>query len=96
MNETNGGKREITRIEWGVIASLLISAATAIFSGGVVYGQVQAQAARQDKLEARMDARDDKFNTMATDIASMKVQVEFLAQRARDDQQPRMTGADRR
>jgi hypothetical protein len=70
--------RELQRAEWGVIVALLVSAITAVFSGGVVYGQVQAQGVRLSKVE-------DKADLQAVAIARIDANVTFLVAQAQKE-----------
>ena len=73
----------VKRAEWGVIASLGISAATALFTGGIVYGQVQAQELRIGKVETRQDLTTAQLAAQAVTIARIDANVGFLADDAR-------------
>lgn len=75
--------RGVKRAEWGVIASLGLSAATALFTGGIVYGQVQAQEARIEKVETRQDLTTAQLTQQAVTIARIDANVGFLADEAR-------------
>ena len=80
-NEQMG--RELQRAEWGVILSLIISASTAIFAGGIVYGQVQAQEVRVSKLETKVDQQGDAIAAQAVTVARIDANVAFLVESAR-------------
>jgi hypothetical protein len=73
----------VKRAEWGVIISLAVSAATALFTGGIVYGQVQASALRLDKVETRQDLTSAQLAQQAVTIARIDANVGFLADQAR-------------
>lgn len=81
MSEEMG--RGVKRAEWGVIASLALSAATALFTGGIVYGQVQAQETRIGKVETRQDITSAQLAAQAVTIARIDANVGFLADEAR-------------
>jgi uncharacterized protein HemX len=73
----------VKRAEWGVIASLAISAATALFTGGIVYGQVQAQEQRLTKVEIRQESTASQLATQAVLVARIDTNVSILADEAR-------------
>ena len=75
--------RGVKRAEWGVIASLALSAATALFTGGIVYGQVQANDQRINKVETRQDITSAQLAAQAVTIARIDANVGFLAEEAR-------------
>lgn len=81
--ETMG--RELQRVEWGVILSLIVSAATAVFAGGVVYGQVQAQDVRLTKVEGKVDAQADALSALQVTVARVDANVGFLVEAAREE-----------
>lgn len=81
--ETERMGRELQRAEWGVILSLIVSSATAIFAGGIVYGQVQAQEVRVTKLEAKVDQQADALAAQAVTVARIDANVGFLVEAAR-------------
>jgi hypothetical protein len=73
-------RSKLTLTEIGVIVSLLSSAALAVFTLGVVYAQVQSTTQRVAKVE-------DKSDRMATDLAEIKANVEFLAELAHEQRE---------
>lgn len=75
--------RQLQRVEWGVVFSLIVSSATAIFAGGIVYGQVQAQEVRLTKVEARADNLSTTLAAQAVMIARIDANVEFLKTEAK-------------
>lgn len=83
-DETERMGRELQRAEWGVILSLIISAATAIFAGGIVYGQVQAQEVRVAKLETKVDQQGDALAAQAVTVARIDANVGFLVEATRE------------
>ena len=80
---SNEAGASVKRAEWGVIASLALSAATALFTGGIVYGQVQAQETRIGKVETRQDITSAQLAAQAVTIARIDANVGFLADEAR-------------
>lgn len=70
----------MNRAEWGVVVSIAISAATALFTGGVIYGQVQTHETKLIKLEMSTD-------DMKSRIERIDANVGFLAERAREDRE---------
>lgn len=78
-------ERELQRAEWGVICSLLLSAATALFTGGVVYGQVQAQEARITKVESKLDQNSDLIAAQAVTVARIDANVQILLEQRKND-----------
>lgn len=71
---------KVSRVEWGVIASLLISALTLAFTFGVLYGDVQ-------RHERRIEAVEQKQDGMAESLARIDANVSFLAEQAREQRQ---------
>lgn len=78
-------ERELKRAEWGVICSLLLSAATALFTGGIVYGQVQAQDARITKVESKLDQNSDLITAQAVTVARIDANVQILLEQRKAD-----------
>lgn len=75
--------RNLIRVEWGVILSLIVSAATAVFAGGVVYGQVQAQNVRLTKVEGKVDQQADALGALQVTVARVDANVSFLVDASR-------------
>jgi len=73
-------RNKLTLTEIGVIISLLTSASLAVFTLGVLYGQVQTNTSRVTKVE-------DKVDRMTSDLAEIKANVEFLAELAREQRE---------
>jgi hypothetical protein len=67
----------VTRVEWGVIASLLISALSLAFSFGVIYADVQ-------RHEKRIELVEGKVDDFAERLARIDANVTFLAEQARE------------
>lgn len=78
-----GMEQGVKRAEWGVMISLAVSAATALFTGGIVYGQVQANDQRLSKVETRQDITTAQLTQQALTIARIDANVGFLADEAR-------------
>lgn len=83
--ETNDGVGQVKRAEWASAVAFLFSCATAIFTGGVLYGQVQAQAARITVLEVHDNTTTAQMSDLKVNLAEIKTNVQFLADRARED-----------
>ena len=49
----------MTRLEWGVIVSLIVSASSIIFTAGIVWQKVQANEVRIATLEATNSTNTD-------------------------------------
>ncbi len=65
----------MTRSELFAGAACILSTASLIFTGGVVYGQVQRNA--QDIIDVKSDIRT-KVDPAVLDIAGMKSDIKFL------------------
>jgi hypothetical protein len=70
--------RDVSRAEYGVIFSIAISVLTAIFTLGVMYGDVQRNVSRIAVLEM-------KTASMEQAVTRIDQNVIFLADRARED-----------
>ncbi|QIG80124.1 hypothetical protein [Stakelama tenebrarum] len=81
-NMTEG---KVTRVEWGVIASLLVSALTLAFTFGILYGNVQ-------RNEQRIETVESKVDEMTLRLGSIDANVDFLAQLAREERARRDAG----
>lgn len=87
--ENSVGVREVKRAEWASAIAFFFSAATAIFTGGVVYGQVQANTARIQVLETHDGSTAAQMSDLKVSLAEIKTNVQFLADRAREDRATR-------
>lgn len=67
--------RKLTLTEIGVIFSLIGTGISTIFTFGVLYGQVQTNTARIDKMEPKVDA-------ISARIERIDANVEFLREHA--------------
>lgn len=71
-------RKSLTLAELGVIISILLSVGTVIFTGGYLYGQVQSNTTRIDKLEPQMANVDRRLERIDTN-------VEWIRERYRDN-----------
>ena len=85
MTDKQENETAIKRLDWGIIISMLMSAASLLFTGGIVYGQVQAHDTRIVKIEARADMRDADTLSIKTDLAEIKTSLAHLRDRAQED-----------
>lgn len=77
MNDENR-KISLGGLEWGVIVSLLLSAGTTLFAAGILYGDIKDQDRRLTAVEAEMKGAGTK-------LAGIEANVQFLVNRARDE-----------
>lgn len=77
--------REMIRLDWGIIVSLAMSAASLLFTGGVVYGQVQAHDVRLVKVEAKTEAQQSDSAEIKASLAEIKAILRGVEDRARED-----------
>jgi MFS superfamily sulfate permease-like transporter len=73
----------VKRAEWGIVISIVISLATAIFTVGYIYGQVQENTRRL--LIVETDTR-----VMQTTLVRVDANVTFLTTRAIEDRADRL------
>jgi len=73
-------EKAVTRSEWIAGAAFLLSAASMIWTGGVVYGQVQDH-------DRRIIAVEDKLDSIVPRIERIDANVAMLAQRAAEDRE---------
>lgn len=85
MTDRQENETAIKRLDWGIIVSLLMSAASLLFTGGVVYGQVQAHDTRLVKIEQREDMHDANTLSIKEDLAEIKTSLAYLKDRAQED-----------
>lgn len=64
-------EKKVTRSEVFAGVAFILSAASLVFTGGVVYGDVQRQAQDISDLKAKVEPA-------VTDIAGMQSDIEFL------------------
>jgi hypothetical protein len=74
-NATQRTEKKVTRSELFAGAALILSAASLIFTGGIVYGDVQRNA--NDILDMKSEIRT-KVDPAVLDIAGMKSDIKFL------------------
>lgn len=58
----------MTKLEWGVIFSLLASAGSILFSAGIVWQKVQANDVRIATLETSADKNTDRLARIETKL----------------------------
>lgn len=89
--EVEDGPEEtpVKRAEWTAVAAFLFSLGTAIFTGGVLYGQVQAQGSRISTLEVHDSSTTAQMSDLKVSLAEIRANVQFLADRAREDRAAR-------
>jgi len=68
------------KLEWGVIVSLILSACSAVFSAGTVYGAVQDHEKRLARIELRSDSVSER-------LARIESNIEWLVQQYRRDRE---------
>lgn len=85
MTDKQENETAIKRLDWGIIISLLMSAASLLFTGGVVYGQVQAHDTRLGKIESREDMHDANTLAIKESLAEIKTSLVYLKDRAQED-----------
>jgi hypothetical protein len=76
-------EKAVTRSEWIAGAAFLLSAASMIWTGGVIYGQVQEH-------DRRIVGVEDKLDSIVPRIERIDANVAMLAQRAAEDRQERI------
>jgi hypothetical protein len=89
-DENGVGAKQVKRAEWASAVAFLFSAATAVFTGGVLYGQVQAQGSRITVLESHDSLTTAQMSDLKVSLAEIKTNVQFLADRAREDRAARL------
>lgn len=85
MSEEAVTDTAIKRLDWGIIISMLMSAASLLFTGGIVYGQVQAHDTRLSKIEGREDMHDANTLAIKEALAEIKTSLVYLKDRAQED-----------
>lgn len=68
---TQGERLKMTRLEWGVIVSILISAGSLIFSAGVVWTTVQVHDRDISTLKAQAVSNTDRLARIETKLDVM-------------------------
>jgi hypothetical protein len=82
QNQGSVSVKSFTMLEWGVVASLLISIGGFVFSAGYLYGQVQADSLRIDTIEKTV-------RPLEISLAEIRANVQFLKDRADEDRKAR-------
>lgn len=72
---------KVTKLEWGVIVTLLLSLATTIFWGGFLYSQVANQADRIEKLETAQKDQDKFQGEVRERLGGIDAKLNFLISR---------------
>lgn len=72
------GSVPLGKLEWGVILSILTSAVSLGYTAGIVWNDVRAQERRITAIELETKAASPK-------IAAIEANVQFLVNRARDE-----------
>jgi tetrahydromethanopterin S-methyltransferase subunit G len=70
-------RRSITIAELGVIVSLICSIGSLLFTAGIIYGDVQRQTDRIDRIEPKVEM-------LSARIERIDANVSFLAEAARE------------
>jgi cytochrome oxidase assembly protein ShyY1 len=71
---------QVNRAEWTAVVAILLNVATIIFIAGTLWQQSQDHARRIELIEARYDE-------MVITVARIDENVEYLAERAREDRE---------
>lgn len=58
----------MTKLEWGVVFSVLASAGSILFSAGIVWSKVQTHEAAIAELKAKGDATTDRLARIETKL----------------------------
>lgn len=58
----------MTKLEWGVVFSVIASAASILFSAGVVWTTVQVHDSKITTLESKADANTDRLARIETKL----------------------------
>jgi hypothetical protein len=58
----------MTKLEWGVVFSVLASGASIVFSAGVIWTTVKVHDSRIAALESKADANTDRLARIETKI----------------------------
>lgn len=66
------------KLEWGVIVAILLSAGSALFSAGIVYGEVKAQDKRILVVETKTAAIEAQNNTANERLAGIEANLGWL------------------
>lgn len=80
-------KISIGRLEWGVIVAVLLSAFSAVFSAGIVYGDVQAQEKRLLTVEAKTAVIEAQGNLANQRLASIEADLRWLVDQYKSERE---------
>lgn len=72
---------KVTKLEWGVIVTLLLSLGTTIFWGGFLYSQVSNSAERIEKLENSQKDLEKFQGEMRERLGGIDAKLNFLISR---------------
>lgn len=72
----------VTRAEWISFGALALNVATLIFGLGVIWADVQDH-------DRRISVQEVKMDTLVPKVERIDANVEFLAERAREDRERR-------
>jgi len=79
MNDTiKAVRKSLTLTEIGLIVSLLTSAGVAVFTFGVIYGQVESNSSRLNVIEPKVDG-------VVSRIERIDANVGFLTELAKEE-----------
>lgn len=73
------------KLEWGIIFSILLSAGSALFSAGIVYGEVQNQDKRLVIVETKTAAIEAQNNTANERLAGIEANLGWLVDQYKAD-----------
>lgn len=76
QDEPSAPRSPMTKLEWGVVFSVLASAGSIVFSAGVVWGDLRDHERRLEIQEVKMDGIIPK-------VERIDANVTFLAEQAR-------------
>lgn len=85
MPQDAGPKVSLGRLEWGVIISLLVSAATTVFSAGVLYGDLRDVERRVEVIEDKAGVVAETMRDNGERLARIETNVELLVDRYKTD-----------
>lgn len=71
------GLKTMSRLEWGVLFSVIVSAASLIFSAGVVWTTVQVHDRAIQELRSKGDSTTDRLARMETKIDLLLVREQM-------------------
>ena len=68
----------MTKLEWGVVFSVLASSGSIVFSAGVVWGDLRDH-------ERRLEIQEVKMDSIIPKVERIDANVTFLAEQAREE-----------